>query len=168
MDEIRLVPMKRALLHEYYQGFAMDADLFMDMRDFRPFVYEPARVDAYYEKLCAQRDRVDLLILLGRKPIGEIALKHVDLTAKQCELSVHLQNDAVKNRGYGTQAERLILEYAFGTLGMETVLADSVLKNERSQHVLEKLGFRECGRDDRFVCYRLCRSEWMRAAAGEP
>ena len=28
-------------------------------------------------------------------------------------MGIHLQNDAVKEKGYGTQAERLILQYAF-------------------------------------------------------
>ena len=158
-QQIRLRPMDRTLLHEYYKGFVMDADLFMDMSRFRAYTYAPERVDAYFDKLRSQKDRVDFLILLDEKPIGEIALKHIDETAKQCELSIHLQNDSVKNQGYGTQAERLILNYAFQTLGMETVIADSVLKNMRSQHTLEKVGFQETGRDETFVYYKISKSD---------
>ena len=158
-QQIRLRPMDRTLLHEYYKGFVMDADLFMDMSRFRAYTYAPERVDAYFDKLRSQKDRVDFLILLDEKPIGEIALKHIDETAKQCELSIHLQNDSVKNKGYGTQAERLILNYAFQTLGMETVIADSVLKNMRSQHTLEKVGFQETGRDETFVYYKISKSD---------
>ncbi|MBQ9458794.1 MAG: GNAT family N-acetyltransferase [Oscillospiraceae bacterium] len=161
MGDIRLEPMDRAMLHEYYKGFVMDADIFMDMSKFREYAYVPERVDAYFDKLKSQKDRVDFLILHDGIPIGEIALKHIDKAAKQCELSVHLQNDTVKNKGYGTQAERLILEYAFGTLGMETVVADSVLKNKRSRHTLEKVGFRETGRDDTFVYYRVSWADRM-------
>ncbi len=158
-QQIRLRPMDRTLLHEYYKGFVMDADLFMDMSRFRAYTYAPERVDAYFDRLQSQKDRVDFLILLDEKPIGEIALKHIDETAKRCELSIHLQNDSVKNQGYGTQAERLILNYAFQTLGMETVIADSVLKNLRSQRVLEKAGFQETGRDDTFVYYKRSKSD---------
>ena len=53
--------------------------------------------------------------------------------------SIHLQNDAVKNKGYGTQAERLAIAYAFDALGVDHILADSVEKNRRSQHVLETM-----------------------------
>ena len=152
-QKIYLHAMDRVLLHEYYQGFVMDADIYIDMTNFRAYTYSSEKVNAYYDKLQSQKDRVDFLIMLDEKPIGEIALKHIDETARKCELSIHLQNDSVKNQGYGTQAERLILEYAFQTLGMKTVLADTVLKNKRSQHTLEKLGFQEIGRDDTFVYY---------------
>lgn len=158
-QKIRLQPMDRMLLHEYYKGFVMDADIFMDMSNFREYTYVPERVDAYFDKLQSQKDRVDFLIMMNEKPIGEIALKHIDETTRQCELSIHMQNDSVKNKGYGTQAERLILDYAFQTLGMTAVIADSVLKNKRSQHTLEKVGFQETGRDDTFVYYKTSKSD---------
>ena len=69
-------------------------------------------------------------------------------------MGIHLQNDAVKEKGYGTQAERLILQYAFNELGMVAVNADAVLKNTRSQHVLEKVGFCYTHEDDTFKYYR--------------
>ena len=161
MDTVSLQPIDRMLLHEYYKHFVMDADIFMDMSSFREYVYIPEKVDAYYDRLLSQNDRVDFLIMADGKPVGEIALKHIDEKERQCELSIHLQNDAVKNKGYGTQAERLILEYAFQLLGMTTVIANSVLKNKRSRHTLEKVGFRETGRDETFVYYRLSLAEWL-------
>ena len=161
-QKIHLQPMDRMLLHEYYKGFVMDAEIFMDMRNFREYTYAPERVDAYFDRLKSQKDRVDFLIMKDEKQIGEIALKHIDETARQCELSIHLQNDSVKNKGYGTQAERLILEYAFQTLGMTAVIADSVLKNKRSQHTLEKVGFQETGRDETFVYFRISQSDWLK------
>lgn len=161
-QKIHLQPIDRMLLHEYYKGFVMDAEIFMDMRNFREYTYAPERVDAYFDRLQSQKDRVDFLIMNAEKPIGEIALKHIDETTRQCELSIHLQNDSVKNKGYGTQAERLILDYAFQTLGMTAVIADSVLKNKRSQHTLEKVGFQETDRDDTFVYYRISQSDWLK------
>ena len=44
----------------------------------------------------------------------------------------------------------------------ETVIADSVLKNKRSQHTLEKVGFQETGRDDTFVYYIISQSDWLK------
>lgn len=64
------------------------------------------------------------------------------------------QNDSVKGQGIGTIAEQLILDYATDQLGMKTVYADSILKNTRSQRVLEKVGFALIGIDDTFKYYK--------------
>ena len=66
-----------------------------------------------------------------------------------------MQNDAVKGKDYGTQAERLAVQYAFEKLRMAVIHADAVLKNTRSQHVLEKVGFRFVGEDEMFKYYRM-------------
>ena len=87
--------------------------------------------------------------------IGDVGLKHIDHAQKTCELTIHLTDDTVKNRGFGTQAERLMLDYAFDRLGMQTVLADATLKNTRSQHVLESIGFRFLREDETFRYYSI-------------
>ena len=69
-------------------------------------------------------------------------------------MGIHLRDDSVKEKGYGTLAERLILQYAFEELEMIAVNADAVLKNTRSQHVLEKVGFQYVREDDVFKYYR--------------
>ena len=69
-------------------------------------------------------------------------------------MGIHLRDDSVKEKGYGTQAESLILQYAFEELEMVAVNADAALKNTRSQHVLEKVGFRYICEDDTFKYYR--------------
>lgn len=61
-----------------------------------------------------------------------------------------MKNDSFKNCGYGTLAEILLLQYAFDRLEIETVYTDANLKNERSQHILQKAGFIETGKDDLF------------------
>ena len=66
-----------------------------------------------------------------------------------------MQNDSVKGKGYGTQAEKLAIKYAFEKLGMLAVNADAVLKNTRSQHVLEKVGFRFVKEGGIFRYYRV-------------
>lgn len=43
----------------------------------------------------------------------------------------------------------------FDELGMTAVNADTVQKNTRSQHILEKVGFRLTGEDEMFKYYRI-------------
>lgn len=63
-------------------------------------------------------------------------------------------------RGFGSLAERLMLQYAFDAQKMSVVYADAVLKNVRSQHVLEKVGFERTEEDGTFVYYRLNIDKW--------
>lgn len=96
-------------------------------------------------------------IMLGDRVIGELQLKRIDYDKKECTLSIHMQNDAVKGKGYGTQVECLVVNLAFDELGMTAVNADTILKNTRSQYVLEKVGFRQIGDDGAFRYYRITR-----------
>ena len=149
---ITLTPMTRPLCHELYRGFENDPDTFMDMTRFAPYEYTEEKADHYFEEQQAP-DRIVFMIMEDSHPVGEVKLKYIDHETKQCSLGIHLQNDRAKNRGVGTAAERLALDYAFNVLGMETVNADAVLKNKRSQHVLEKIGFVYVREDDTFRYY---------------
>ena len=49
----------------------------------------------------------------------------------------------------------MAVKTAFDELGMAAVSADTIRKNTRSQHVLEKVGFRFVGEDEAFKYYRI-------------
>ena len=93
-------------------------------------------------------------ILVDGQIVGECKLKYIDMDKRECSMGIRLRDDFVKEKEYGTQAERLILQYAFEELEMIAVNADAVLKNTRSQHVLEKVGFQYVRDDDVFKYYR--------------
>ena len=141
MEQLELIPMSRELCHEFYRGFENDPAIFMDMEKFYVFRYDPRWADDYFDRQMA-RGRKLLAIMLDGRPIGEVKLWDIDREKGICNLGIHMQNDAVKGRGFGTWAEREAAEYAFRELGMNAVLADVVVKNTRSQRALEKAGFR--------------------------
>ena len=146
--------MTRELCHTFYQYFENDPDIYMDMSRFAPYKYDAQKVDAYFD---AQQkpNRIVFMLILDELPIGEVQLKEIDRAKKECRLGIHLQNDSVKGKGYGTMGEKMAIEYAFDNLKMQAVNADVVLKNTRSQHILEKLGFCYLRCDDTFKYYRL-------------
>ena len=152
MEEITLIPMSRERCHEFYRGFVNDPDIFMDMGKFYEFKYDPQWADAYFDRQMA-RGRVLFAVMLAGKPIGEVKLWDIDRKNRECKLGIHMQSDAVKGRGFGTRAEQLAMEYAFRELGLHRVLADAILKNTRSQHVLEKAGFRFLRQEGDFRWY---------------
>ncbi len=152
-DEVYLTPMTNALYHQYCQEYQHDPELFMDMENFKPYVYDFAQAEAYMQR---KREKKQIVFAIMRQglPIGEVLLKEIDYAKKVCTLGICLQNDSVKGKGYGTRAEQLVLDFAFQQLGMETVYADAILKNTRSQHVLEKVGFEQIGEDEQFKYYQ--------------
>lgn len=153
-----LKKMTKAMLFEMYDGFEYDPATFMDMADFYEYSSKkvsPEQVEKFYGKIERESDAVYFAILHDGAVIGDTALRHIDEEKRECELSIHLKNDSVKGKGFGTEAEKLAIEYAFSELGMKTVLADCILKNTRSQHILEKLGFRFVSEEDGFKKYRL-------------
>ena len=99
--------MTRELCHELYKHWTNDASIYMDMHLFQPYVYDEAAVNRYFDMKGQDASRRLFAIMLGYKAIGELQLKQIDHDKKECSLSIHMQNDAVKGKGYGTQAERL-------------------------------------------------------------
>ena len=152
MEEIKLITMTRELCHEFYRGFVNDPDIFADMGKFYEFQYDPQWVDNYYERQMI-RERVLFAVMLEGRPVGEVKLWDIDREKRECKLGIHLQSDAVKGRGFGTRAEKMAVEYAFRELGLDRVLADAILKNTRSQHVLQKAGFRFLCEEGNFRWY---------------
>ena len=163
--EITLQPMTRERMHELYRGFVFDPDIFMDMELYeknKNYVYDERKVDALFDMRSSEEGSTAFAVMLDGRVIGEVGIRHADPETGECELSIHLQNDSVKDCGYGTQAEALAIRHAFDVLGMDHIFAESVIKNTRSQHVLEKLGFRFLGEEDGFRQYRLERADFRK------
>lgn len=87
--------------------------------------------------------------------IGQIQLKRISPEKKEATLGIHLQKDQYKNKGYGTQALRMILHYGFTQLHLQTIYADCVKQNLRSRHVLQKIGFVYTHEDDDFYYFKM-------------
>ena len=159
---IKLVEMSEQLVRQFFNGFENDPAVYEDVGLFHTYIYSDAAADTYWEHQ-KRLGRIHLAVMHDQEPIGEIILKNVDINKKCCTLSIHLKNDSVKNKGYGTRAEILVLEYVFDLLQMETVYADAILKNKRSLHVLEKVGFMKYNQDESYCYYRCDKSSWLRS-----
>ena len=146
------------MCHEFYKEFQNDPAIYADMSKFSEFVYSPAWADAYFERQ-QEKGRLLFAVVVDEQMVGEVKLHSIDREKKECALGIHLRNDSVKGKGYGTQAEKLAVQYAFDSLGMEAVNADAILKNTRSQHVLEKAGFHYVREDGNYKYYRTERTK---------
>ncbi len=158
-DALRLAAATLPLCHAFYRSFQQAPELFEDPSRYEPYVYDAGKVDAWFTERQARENERRFYVLLGQEPIGELVLKKIDPAGKRCELGICLVNDRYKNHGYGTLALRQGLRYAFEELGLETVLADSLLRNTRSQRALQKAGFRYVSEDGHFKYYQIRREE---------
>ncbi len=161
MPELTLVPRSREGYHLFFSGFEQDPVLFADPSLFTPYRYTPEAVDAYASKRLDQKDRVGFFICMNGKPIGDVGFKKIDPLSRCCEIEICMQKDEFKNKGYGTQAIRKALDFAFRSLETDTVKASVLLGNARSCHVFEKLGFHLVGEDSFFRYYRMDRTAWV-------
>jgi len=108
----------------------MLADWFGEMAE-----KDPAK---YIELAVVRRDTGEL--------IGETGLYSIDWIARTAESGYWLYRVADRGIGYGTEANLLLLEYAFERLGLNMIWAWVKERNPRSQAALRKQGYREAGR----------------------
>jgi RimJ/RimL family protein N-acetyltransferase len=116
----------------------------------RPINAEQER--EYFEERVSSEDGVNLAICVDEEIVGTVGLSDVDQRAGNCEIGVWVAPE-FHGRGYGTEASRLLTQYAFDELRMHRVLARVLATNEASARIWEKLGFEEEGvhRDEAFT-----------------
>ena len=85
---------------------------------------------------CEDRNEV------GIKPYEKV-VKRVTVPANARLLRVDVEE---REKGYGTEAINLILDYGFNYLNLNNIKLDVVEFNERAIACYKKCGFKECGR----------------------
>ncbi len=143
--KISLQPYTLQRCHAFWKDYEADPDM-MEGR----FIYDADWVERYFHGKCQANDRRYFAICADDIVIGEIQLKSIDLIKKSAILSVHLNNKKYKNRGFGTEAQRQMIAYGLEELGLQKIYADCLHRNQRSRHILEKLGFQHLYSDDSF------------------
>ncbi|MFE0026242.1 GNAT family N-acetyltransferase [Amycolatopsis sp. NPDC059021] len=88
-------------------------------------------------------DRADWAILRAedRAYVGDAALTNVDADNASASFRIALSTAAEFGRGYGTEATRLLLDYAFDVVGLHRVQLEVFDFNTRARRVYEKCGF---------------------------
>lgn len=151
-ENISLLPYTIERCHEFWKDYVADYNMWD-----KEYTYDENWINKYFNLKVLDKTRRFFAICINDKVIGEIQLKKIDKERGIATLSIHLSNDNYKNQGFGTEAIKLMIDYAFEHLNLNTIYADTVLRNKRSQHVLEKLGFVEIGVDKILKYYELKR-----------
>lgn len=78
--------------------------------------------------------------------LGNCGLMDLSSVHRSAEVGVFLGEEAKRGRGYGSEALRLLSDYAFNVLNLESLSLKVYDFNERAQASYRKAGFREAGR----------------------
>lgn len=78
--------------------------------------------------------------------IGTISLHNINHVDRSGILGIFIGDKSGRNKGYGTEAIRLILEYGFKYLNLNNIKLDLMEFNERALACYKKCGFKEYGR----------------------
>ncbi len=79
--------------------------------------------------------------LASDAPLGIIGLRHIDVPMRTAQIGTWLAR-AHWGSGANAEAKRLILDFAFGQLGLHRIEARIALGNVRSRRAFERLGGR--------------------------
>lgn len=93
-----------------------------------------------------------IVLIEQDKLIGNIGFMGVDTINRRAELGIFIGEEQDRNKGYGTEAICLLLEYGFSYLNLSNIMLKAVSFNDRAIHTYEKVGFKEFGRR-RKCCY---------------
>jgi len=149
--EVRLVPMTAEMYHEYFKEYQNDPDLYINKKSYTVYTYDEEKVDRYIKRQVDLGRKV-FAIMCGDEMVGELVIKNIE-EGKCATMGIAMKNTKYKDRGFGTKAEQLAIEYVFTELDIPVLYADTILSNKRSQHVLEKVGFRFIREDGDFRYY---------------
>jgi RimJ/RimL family protein N-acetyltransferase len=106
------------------------------------------QVEKFGRDIAGRDDRADWAIIRSTDGahLGEVVLNQFDPDNASVNFRIAVSGAQNRGRGYGTQATRLVIGYAFDVVGLHRVALEVYSFNPRAQHVYEKCGFRTEGR----------------------
>ena len=95
--------------------------------------------------------RFAIVLIDGDVCIGHISLHDIDHLFRHAFIGIVIGEDEHRNRGYGTEAVRLVLDYGFKALNLHNIMLSVHGDNAAGIACYKKVGFRDAGR----------RREWL-------
>jgi RimJ/RimL family protein N-acetyltransferase len=153
---ILLRPFSRDYL-PYIQKWSNDAELRRLIGEVGPM--SRADTEKWCRELLADKDRVWFAIVLkkGDRVIGEAGLLRMFKPWRSTDMTIIIGERDAWGKGYGREAGRLLLDYAFEHLGLHRVSIGVVGSNKNALRFWKNLGFKKEGtiRKNDFI-----RGEW--------
>lgn len=137
----------------------------------RPIALEQER--SWYDRADAPGEMGAIAFVIYRRadwrPLGATALADIDQRHRTANFSIAIGEPADRGRGYGTEATRLALDYAFTALGLHNVMLRCYEFNLAGYHAYKRAGFKEIGRrrEARFMGGKFWDEVYMEALSSD-
>ncbi|HEY0166008.1 MAG TPA: GNAT family protein [Jatrophihabitans sp.] len=142
---VRLEPLTASVLEDYLLGLA-DPELSRLTGSHGSLDREQVR--QWLSTRAQQHDRADWAVLRRSDGafLGEAVLNDLDTDNASVNYRIWLAGPLAFGKGHGTEATRLVLDYAFDVAGLHRVSLGVFEFNPRARRVYEKCGFQLEGR----------------------
>lgn len=146
-DKVALGPLSRELLYELDLTWGNDFEV-TKTHGKPSFPVTAEMVAAKYERILQAEAELWFLIyeLSTSRPIGQTNFSQMVRLYQTAEFNISIGAKDCWGQGYGTETTRLMLRYAFTTLGFNMIWLRVLSTNERGIRAYLRAGFREAGR----------------------
>ncbi|MEN6358020.1 MAG: GNAT family protein [Armatimonadota bacterium] len=109
--------------------------------------YNAVKTEQWFDDICKDEQRIWFAIAVKENDevIGECGLLRMFVAWKTTDLTMIIGERDAHGKGYGSEAIRLLLDYAFGYLGFHRVAVGVAGFNEDAVRFYEKNGFKREG-----------------------
>lgn len=89
----------------------------------------------------------------GGEPVGSVYLRDIDRTHRKAEYGIFIGEENALGKGYGTEAAKLMIRYAFCQEGLHKLMLRVLADNGQARRSYEKAGFVEeaCLKEEVFL-----------------
>ena len=77
----------------------------------------------------------------GMRPVGSVYFRDIDREKGEAEYGIFLGEDDAFGKGYGTEAARLAVKYAFSRMGLKRLILRVFIDNEAAVRSYQRAGF---------------------------
>ncbi len=103
--------------------------------------------EKWYEEAATGRNGTQVFFVIEATennkpyPIGSISLDHIDPKNQRAEFGIAIGEKKYWDKGYGTEAARLLIDYGFKQLNLNRISSSAFAPNKRSLKIHQKVGF---------------------------
>lgn len=143
---IYLKKLDKEYLEQYWKEFnncSVESIVFTGTQQ----VFNKSDIATYLEDISTDKSRIDFLIFdkATNKIVGEVVINDIYRNNRNANMRILINRKEYFNKGYGSEALILSLNYGFGMLNLHRIELEVFLFNERAIHVYEKIGFKREG-----------------------
>ncbi len=145
-EKIYLSPLLEEDISVKYIDWLNDKEVCRD-NSHATFPNTKSKTLAYIKNLENSRDEIAFAIRWRKNNshIGNIAIKKIDRINRSAELAILIGDKKYWNKGVGSEAYRLMIDYGFNTLNLNRISSGQTTENTGMIRVCEKMGMKKEG-----------------------